>query len=163
MSTENLNPDEATVFEQVRSALALIADGDKRAAAAVLGEVQRQAKGSASLGDGLDTPLWGAAAIGKAIGTNQRKAYHLLEHGLLPGNKIGKIWCSTKRKLLARIHGEDGWVPPPKPEPKAAPPTHVPKSRKKKLRPPPKPAEPPPRVARSRKRRLQPQPQRPGA
>jgi hypothetical protein len=71
--------------------------------------------------------------IGAAINSNERRAHHMLENGLLPGTKVGKLWCTTKRKLLARVLGEDGFVPPVKPEPK--PPLHVPKSRKKKLRP----------------------------
>jgi hypothetical protein len=66
-----------------------------------------------------------------AVKRNPRQPYHLLENGWLPGNKIGKIWTSTRRRLLARINGEDGFVPPPKPEPEAAPPAHIPKSRKK--------------------------------
>jgi hypothetical protein len=47
----------------------------------------------------LDTPLWGAAAIGAAMGCNERRAYHLLENGLVPATKVGNVWSSTRRRL----------------------------------------------------------------
>jgi hypothetical protein len=54
----------------------------------------------------LDRPLWGAKAIGAEIGRSERQAYHLLENGLIPGEKVGKIWVSTPRRLRGRILGE---------------------------------------------------------
>jgi hypothetical protein len=55
----------------------------------------------------LEDILWGAAAIGEAIGRNTRVAYHLLERGLIPGKKIGKVWCASRRKLLHALTGEE--------------------------------------------------------
>jgi hypothetical protein len=60
----------------------------------------------------LDRPLWGGAAI--AIEANLlkdgspdiKRAYYLLELGLLPGTKVGKIWTSTPRRLRAVFSGE---------------------------------------------------------
>jgi hypothetical protein len=55
---------------------------------------------------GLDTPVWGAKNIGVVVGRNERQAFHLLENGHLPAEKIGKIWVSTPRRLRSRILGE---------------------------------------------------------
>jgi hypothetical protein len=49
--------------------------------------------------------LWGARAIGAHVGLSPRKAFYLLEKGLLPGEKIGKIWTSTEDRLADRIRG----------------------------------------------------------
>ena len=54
----------------------------------------------------LDTPVWGAAAIARVINRTERQAFHLLERGHLPADKVGKLWVSTPRKLLARVLGE---------------------------------------------------------
>jgi hypothetical protein len=81
-----------------------------------------------------DVPLWGAEAIGRAIGLGPKRAWKLLAAGLLPAHKINSSYVSTKRRLLARVLGEDGFVPPPKNEP--ALPKRVPRSRKVKLKPP---------------------------
>jgi hypothetical protein len=51
--------------------------------------------------------LWGAAAIGKAIGRSERSAYHLLERGLLPARKVGASWVVSRRKLLRAVVGEE--------------------------------------------------------
>jgi hypothetical protein len=53
--------------------------------------------------DSLDTPIWGAAAIGRVINRSQRAVFHLLESGLLPAEKVGAIWVSTPRKLRKAI------------------------------------------------------------
>jgi hypothetical protein len=81
----------------------------------------------------LDAILWGARNIARAVNVSERTAFHLLQSGLLPGVKVGKIWSSTRRRLLARINGEDGWMPPPKPAATRAVPPQVAKSRKRKL------------------------------
>lgn len=53
-----------------------------------------------------DRFLWGAKAIGDEVNRNERQAFYLLEAGLLPGTKIGKIWVSTPRRLHARLGDE---------------------------------------------------------
>lgn len=53
----------------------------------------------------LDTPVWGAKSIGAQIGRNERQAFHLLERGLIPAEKIGKIWVTTPRRLRNHIAG----------------------------------------------------------
>jgi hypothetical protein len=81
----------------------------------------------------FDRPLWGARSIAAAAGIGERRAWNLLERELLPGKKVGRTWVTTKRALMDRIMGRDGYVPP-EPKPKSAPPKRVPKSLKKKLR-----------------------------
>jgi hypothetical protein len=51
----------------------------------------------------LEDILWGAAAIGEAIGRNTRVTYHLLERGLLPARKLGKVWVASRRKVLQAL------------------------------------------------------------
>jgi hypothetical protein len=41
----------------------------------------------------------GAAAIGRAIGADERRAFYLLEQGIVPGRKEGGTWISTKSAL----------------------------------------------------------------
>jgi hypothetical protein len=53
-----------------------------------------------------DQPLWGAAAIGKPLGLDERQARHLLEKGVLPAQKIGGKWVSTRRRLRERVVGQ---------------------------------------------------------
>ena len=53
-----------------------------------------------------DAPLWGALAIGQAIGRSERQVFHALENGLLPATKIGKAWVTTRRRLLDCINGK---------------------------------------------------------
>jgi hypothetical protein len=43
--------------------------------------------------------LWGAEAIGKAIGVNPRKAFHLLERKAIPAKKVGGRWVGSRRGL----------------------------------------------------------------
>jgi hypothetical protein len=54
----------------------------------------------------LDRLVWGARRIAEAAdlvdGNGKprvRTAYHLLENGLLPAEKVGKTWVSTPRRL----------------------------------------------------------------
>jgi hypothetical protein len=56
--------------------------------------------------DELDRVLWGAEAIGQQIGRSERQTYHLLENGLLPADKVGKLWTSTPRRLRTRFNPE---------------------------------------------------------
>src|SRR5437016_1534952 len=49
-----------------------------------------------------DNPLGvvrGAAAIAKAVGLKPRRAYYLLERGLLPARKEGATWTTTIDRL----------------------------------------------------------------
>ena len=53
--------------------------------------------------------LWGAHAIGKAIGVSRRRAFHMLERGAIPARKIGGRWVASEERL--REHFD---VPAPK-------------------------------------------------
>lgn len=54
----------------------------------------------------LDTPIWGAEAIGKVIGRSKRQVHHLLARKQIPAKKVGGRFVSTPRQLLAFINGE---------------------------------------------------------
>jgi hypothetical protein len=63
--------------------------------------------------DDLDVPLYGVAAIALAAGVvdergepAKKRAYHMLERGILSASKAGAIWTSTKRRLRANAAGE---------------------------------------------------------
>jgi hypothetical protein len=43
--------------------------------------------------------VWGADAISKILGVPLRKAFYLLESGLVPARKVGKVWMSTEGEL----------------------------------------------------------------
>jgi hypothetical protein len=48
--------------------------------------------------------IWGAEAIGAAIGLNKRQTFHALETGSLQGaRKLGRKWCITRQNLLANF------------------------------------------------------------
>jgi hypothetical protein len=51
--------------------------------------------------------LRGAAAIGAAIGVSPRRAYWLLERGVLPAVKEGTTWTSTLDRLRRFYEGDD--------------------------------------------------------
>jgi hypothetical protein len=53
--------------------------------------------------------VWGAKAIGEALGKSPRATYHMLEGGQLDGvvQKIGNKWVGSKKRLLKRVFGED--------------------------------------------------------
>jgi hypothetical protein len=53
----------------------------------------------------LDRPVWGAKAIGEVVSRSERQASYLLEKGLLPATKVGKLWTSTPRRLLGLVNG----------------------------------------------------------
>lgn len=56
-----------------------------------------------------DEPLdliWGAEAIGKAIGLSPRQAFHLLEKGELPARKSGGKWVASRRRLREHFEGD---------------------------------------------------------
>lgn len=51
----------------------------------------------------MDTPIWGAKAIGLVIGRSERAAYHLLESKALRGaKKIRGVWSAIPRVLRAQ-------------------------------------------------------------
>jgi hypothetical protein len=49
--------------------------------------------------------LWGARAIGRAIGRTERQAFHLLETGQLPARKVGATWVAARPKLVEFLTG----------------------------------------------------------
>jgi hypothetical protein len=51
--------------------------------------------------------LWGAEAIGAAIGKPTRATFHMLERGLLPARKIGRQWVASRTALLRALTGEE--------------------------------------------------------
>ena len=51
--------------------------------------------------------LWGCAAIAKAIGRTERQAYHMLEAGQLPANRVGRRWVGSRTRLLRAVIGDD--------------------------------------------------------
>jgi hypothetical protein len=53
----------------------------------------------------LDRPVWGVTAIAEIINRSTTKTYYLLEKGYVPGRKVGKLWTSTPRELLAAVTG----------------------------------------------------------
>jgi hypothetical protein len=50
--------------------------------------------------DDLDRLIYGAENIGLVVNLSARQAYHALERGYLDGDKFGRKWRSTKRRLL---------------------------------------------------------------
>jgi hypothetical protein len=46
-----------------------------------------------------DDLLFGAEAIADELGVSIRKAFYLLERGLIPGAKCGRAWTASRRKL----------------------------------------------------------------
>jgi hypothetical protein len=46
-----------------------------------------------------DDLLFGAEAIADELGIPARKAFYLLERGLIPGTKCGPAWTASRRKL----------------------------------------------------------------
>jgi hypothetical protein len=51
--------------------------------------------------------LWGAEAIGKAIGRSPRAIFHMLEAGLLPAKRVGRRWVASREKLLRAVIGDE--------------------------------------------------------
>ena len=43
--------------------------------------------------------LTGAEEIAKFLNVNPRRAFHLLEKGIVPGFKLGKRWCARRSTL----------------------------------------------------------------
>ena len=57
--------------------------------------------------DPQDRPIFGAVAIGRALGLNARQAYYAIEMGHLDEvvSKFGGRWCSTRRRLRQIANG----------------------------------------------------------
>jgi hypothetical protein len=49
--------------------------------------------------------VWGAKAIADYLDISQRRAFYLLENNLIPAEKIGKSWVSTRAKLRDCVLG----------------------------------------------------------
>jgi hypothetical protein len=49
--------------------------------------------------------IWGAAAIAAELGIGERKAFYLLDRKLIPGRKVGSLWCASRRQLRAALCG----------------------------------------------------------
>jgi hypothetical protein len=63
--------------------------------------------------DDLDRVLWGAEPIGREANVvdddgnvDLRRTYYLLEKRYLPGDKKGRIWTSTPRRIRRAFAGE---------------------------------------------------------
>jgi hypothetical protein len=52
-----------------------------------------------------DEILSGVPAIAKFVKQGERTVYGKLKSGVLPGQRVGGIWMTTKRAILARIEG----------------------------------------------------------
>jgi hypothetical protein len=63
-------------------------------------------RGRNNVKEDLDTPLWGAREIAAVLNLTERQVWHKLEKGQLPAEKVGKLWVSTRRRLLGRISGD---------------------------------------------------------
>lgn len=53
-----------------------------------------------------DVPIWGAKNIAAVLNLSERATFHALQKKLLPASKVGKVWVSTRRRLLGRIVGD---------------------------------------------------------
>jgi len=52
--------------------------------------------------------IWGAKAIGQALGLSERQAFHRLEAGQIPGaRKIGKSWAASRSAILRMFSADD--------------------------------------------------------
>ena len=50
--------------------------------------------------------VWGADEIAAVVNRKRRPTYHMLENGLLPARKVGRLWVASRRKLIAHVAGE---------------------------------------------------------
>jgi len=53
--------------------------------------------------DLADDMLYGAKAIGAAVGRTERQAFHMLEKGQLPGFKWGGVWAARRSRLRQSV------------------------------------------------------------
>ena len=52
-----------------------------------------------AMSDQDSNPVWGGDAIGKVLGIEKRKTYHLLENGYIPATKVGNTWVAKRDEL----------------------------------------------------------------
>ncbi len=84
--------------------------------------------------DPLDRVIKGVEKIAAYMGeSSKRQGYHALQKGYWPADRLGNIYYTTPRRLLARVNGEDGYKRPVE-SPEPVMPKPLPKSLKKKLR-----------------------------
>ncbi len=57
--------------------------------------------------DDLDRPIWGAENIAKEIGRSTRNVYYMVDRGLLPVSKVGRVLVTTRRRLQGVWMGDD--------------------------------------------------------
>jgi hypothetical protein len=50
--------------------------------------------------------IWGAESIGRFIGKSRRATFHLLIKGMLPAEKVGDQWVSSRKRLRDRLVGQ---------------------------------------------------------
>jgi hypothetical protein len=43
--------------------------------------------------------LWGVRPIAKEIKRSDRQTYYMLENGRLPAQKVGSLWCASRKGL----------------------------------------------------------------
>jgi hypothetical protein len=55
----------------------------------------------------LDAPLWGAEPMAPVIGKSVPQTHYLLSKGLLDATKVGRLYVSTKRRLLNQFAGRN--------------------------------------------------------
>jgi hypothetical protein len=53
-----------------------------------------------------DEAVWGAKGIGLIVNRSPSQTVRMLEAGLLPGKKVGRIWQSTVGALRAAMRVE---------------------------------------------------------
>jgi hypothetical protein len=53
--------------------------------------------------DDFDLPIWGVDAIAVVINQTVPKTYYLLRRGVLDATQCGRLWTSTKRRLLTSL------------------------------------------------------------
>jgi hypothetical protein len=58
-----------------------------------------------------DTLIWGADRIAAEVGLDRAAAYHLLNRGLLPAQKVGRKWATTRDRLRPALGAGDGSEP----------------------------------------------------
>ena len=47
--------------------------------------------------------VWGGLAIAKVLNVSERRAWYMLEHGLLPATRVGKKWVASRSALLGTV------------------------------------------------------------
>ena len=53
--------------------------------------------------DDHDPIIWGGVAIARVLNTTPRRAFYLLEKGLIPATKVGGTWAGRRSALLSIV------------------------------------------------------------